>query len=141
MRVLILTLALSTSLFANERILEMTCDSSQNMLIEDNFNRVQNFRMPQFQLTNVTRTGNAAFITVQERFGAGWMTFNRVWTNSNARCLANHTCINTDFSWMRGLTFNIPNSAFEADYSNFTMRLRNNRFNRTYFLSCRSYTR
>lgn len=136
MKILIL---LTLSFLGYSNVADITCNLNQPIIIENAFGRLTTFNNAQIDIQNYDGTDSALMI-IQDRFGAGYEVFNRLW-KTNSRCRSNSICLSTDFSGIRGLTLEIPNSVLEANNQYFTGRFRDNRNFRTYFSSCRSYLR
>ncbi len=138
MKKLILALMLTTSVFAGTA--DINCSVSGPLVVEGTFGNVV-FRRADLDFMNVEKEDvSGTTLVIRDMFGPGYEVFNRLWTN-RARCSGNSTCINTDFSGIRGITFEVPNQVFENDNHNFTMRVRQNNTHRSAFANCRSTLR
>jgi hypothetical protein len=137
MRVLLLSLVFSFTAFANTA--DVNCTLSQPITVETTFG-VERFNNADLDFTSVSKDASTSMLTIQDRFGTGYAVFTRLWENT-ARCSSGEFCLNTDFSWASGLSFQFPNEVLTEEYHSFTMRVRDNRNFRTYFAMCTSYLR
>jgi hypothetical protein len=138
MKLLLIALMSITSVFANTA--DVTCTINQPVVVEGTFGTVA-FRQAELDFINVNQEDAfSTFMTMQDRFGTAFESFNRFFEETS-RCASNSLCLNSDFSRLRGLSFEFPNAIFTSDFHNFTMRVRNNRDRRTYFARCNSNLR
>jgi hypothetical protein len=138
MKKLILALMLTTSVFATTA--DVNCTVSGPLVVEGTFGTVV-FNRAELDFTNLEKEDvSGTTLVMNDMFGTNYEVFNRLWTN-RARCSGNSTCVNTDFSSLRGLSFEIPNSVFENDNQRFTMRVRQNATHRSAFANCTSSIR
>ncbi len=138
MKALIVAIALTGSVFANTA--DVTCDISGTITVEGTFGNTT-FNQAQLDFNDISKESpQRATLVMNDRFGTSYETFYRLYPET-FRCNSNSTCISTDFSNLRGLSFSFPNSIFEMNNHNFTMRVRSNRSHRSHFAHCRSTLR
>jgi hypothetical protein len=138
MKKLILALMLTTSVFATTA--DVNCTVSGPVVVEGAFGTVV-FNRAELDFTNIELNDvSGTTLVMRDMFGTNYEVFNRLWTN-RTRCSGNSTCVNTDFSSMRGLTFEIPNAVFQNDNHRFTMRVRQNVRHNSAFANCTSTLR
>jgi hypothetical protein len=138
MKLVLIALMSLTSVFAQTA--DVTCSINQPITIEGTFGNVS-FRQAELDFSGVDKEDAfSTFLTIQDRFGSAYETFGRLY-NETFRCSFGNICLSTDFSNIRGMSFSFPPEVFSANFYNFTMRVRSNRNNRSYFARCDSRLR
>lgn len=137
MKLAIVLLISSFSVFANTA--DVRCSINQPITINTTWGVTQ-FRQADLTFWNVEKDGFSTTLDIQDRFGSAYTYFGRLFSE-NTRCRTGEVCLNTDFSSFRGLSFYFPKEVFENNSHFFTMRVRNNSTNRSYFANCNSTLR
>ena len=138
MKLLLVSLLSLSSVFAN--VADVRCDINRPIVVQGTFGNIA-FNQAELDFTNLDKENlNFATLIMQDRFGSAYEVFNRLWS-TNSRCISGDLCVSTEFSSLRGLSFSFPEEVFTNNFHNFTMRVRSNQTNRTYFASCNSTKR
>jgi hypothetical protein len=139
MKLLLIALVSLSTAYAGTTA-DVTCSLSQPIVVQGTFGTVA-FRQAELDFTTVDKDNAfSTFLTMQDRFGTAYESFNRLF-EEKSRCNSGDFCLNTDFSSIRGLSFNFPQAIFTNENHSFTMRVRNNRSHRTFFARCNSSLR